>query len=228
MSLTLILLLVLGLLNQQGVLITPWEDKNKALLKTLKKNQLHQFEKLLKNGANPNVIYGINPSDWVMCEANKKGKVEFLKLSVKYGGDINLRNTTPPITKSGDSIWSAPILCAITMHNYEAFDFLLQNNVNIDIKVRPDAKKIAADNQNVRPIMRGKTLYSSPLIKAAGNEYRMVYDMLKLKNKLSWEDSWTLKHAIENWGLDPNSEAYQWRLKVADLLRKRGYEINLK
>lgn len=226
MSLTLILLLLLGLLNQQGILISPWEDKDRALLKTLKKNQFRQFKKLLKNGANPNRIFGINPSDWVMCEANNEGKVDFLELAVKYGGDINLRNTTPPITRSLDSIWSAPILCAITMHNYEAFSFLLQNNVNIDIKVRPDAKKIAEDNRHVRPIMRGKTLYSSPLITAAGNEYRMVYDMLQLKNELSWEDSWTLKHAIENWGLDPNSKAYQWRLKVADLLRQRGYKIN--
>jgi len=228
MSLTLILLLVLGLLNQQGILISPWEDKDKALLKALKKNQLHQFEKLLKNGANPNAIYGINPSEWVMCEANKKDNIDFLKLAIKYGGDINLRNTTPPITKSLDSIWSAPILCAITMHNYRAFEFLLKNNANIDIKVRPDAKKIAEDNKHARPEALGKTMYSSPLIQAIySNEYKMAYDILQNIEKLSPEEEWKIPISITG-GIAPISEANQWRLKVVDLLRKRGYEINLK
>ncbi len=226
LSLTLTVVLALGVLNMQGMLIFPWEDKDKALLETLKKGRLTQFEKLLKNGANPNRIFGINPSDWVMCEANKKGNIKFLKLAIKHGGDINLRNTTPPITKSLDSIWSAPILCAITMHNYKSFDFLLNNNVKIDIKVRPDARKIAHDNQHARPEALGKTMYSSPLIEAIySNEYRMAYDILQNIEKLSPEEEWKITISITG-GIDPKSEANEWRLKVVDLLRKRGYEIN--
>ncbi len=229
LSLTLTVVLTLGVLNMQGMLIFSWEDKDKALLRTLKKNRLTQFENLLKNGASPNHIFGINPDEWVMCEANKKGNIEFLKLAIKYGGDINLRNTTPPITKSLDSAWSAPILCASTMHNYRAFKFLLKNNANIEIKVRPDTKKIAEDNSHVKPEVRGKTFFGSPLINAAnGNEYRMVYDILQIKKELSWEELFSLKIRVETGGINPNSEANQWRLKVADLLRKRGYEINLK
>ncbi len=227
LSLALTVVLALGVLNMQGMLISPWEDKDKALLKTLKKGRLTQFENLLKDGANPNRIFGINPTDWVMCEANRKGKIEFLKLAVQYGGDINLRNTTPPITKSLDAAWSAPILCSITMHNYQTFDFLLKSNVKIDIKLRPDAP-INPDNPDMRPEARGKTMYGSPIINASDfNEYHMVYDILQ-KKQLSDEEKWQLKINIETGGIDPKSEANQWRLKVVDLLRKRDYEINLK
>ena len=227
-SIILGLILILGILNIQGMLISPWEDKDKALLKTLKKGHLTQFENLLKKRANPNRIFGINPGDWVMCEANQRGKEKFLELAIKYGGNINLRGIDP-MTKKIDPLFNAPILCAIVMHNYDSFHYLLQKEVNLDIKVWLGAKKIRENHPHIIPELWGKTLYGSPVIEAAGfNEYRMVYDILKKRKNLSWEEQWSLKKRIETGGIDPKSEAYQWRFKVADLLRKRGYEINLK
>ncbi len=80
----------------------------------------------------------------------------------------------------------------------------------------------------MRPEARGKTMYGSPIINAShANEYRMVYDMLQ-KKQLSDEEKWRLKINIETGGIDPKSEANEWRLKVVDLLRQRGYEIDTK
>ena len=113
------------------------QDKmDKQLLKAVNKGKLRQFNKLLKQGANPNRIFSENISkhvdDWVMCAVTRMGNHEFLISVSNLGGDLNLRN--PFTAKSSvKSIFSAPLLCAIRHHNDRAFNYLLERDVTIDI-----------------------------------------------------------------------------------------------
>jgi hypothetical protein len=195
-------------------------NPDKLLLNSLVNNQLEHFKNLLQKGANPNKIYGSEPEDWVMCKANELGNTKFLKLAIEYGGDVNLRN--------GKGLYSAPIFCSGTMTNYEAFRVLFDNNVKIDIKKWPNATKIKENNPHLKPELWGKTFYGSPIINTArNNQYHAVYDILQRKKKLTWEEQYSLKNNIISGIIDPKSIGYQWKIKVAELLRQRGYNIDM-
>ena len=195
----------------------PIENLDKALLESLEKNQLNKFEKLLKEGANPNSIFGKKESDWVMCLANQKGRLDFLKLAVEYGGDINLRNRVKPVR----TITSAPILCAITMHNNEAFDFLLGQGVNLSIHTYEEAQPIPSDSP-MDPEFHGKTFYGSPLTRTfAPNEFCMSLKIIE-KTDLNWEEKISLKRILEVSNVDPFSEKDNCRKKIINLLSQQG------
>ncbi|MCF6204215.1 MAG: hypothetical protein L3J59_11195 [Methylococcaceae bacterium] len=200
--------------------VYPWQDKDKLLLTALIEKDFDKFEALLKKGANPNKIYSSEPEDWVMCEANKLGNTNFLKLAIEYSGNVNLRN--------GKGLYSTPIFCSGTMDNYEAFRLLFDNNVNIDIKEWPNATKIKENNPHLKPELWGKTFYGSPIINTAdNNQYHAVYDMLQRKKKLTWEEQYSLKNNIISGSIDPKSIEYVWKIKVAELLLQRGYDIDM-
>ena len=97
------------------------------------------------------MIYGKGSHDWVMCLATERRNIDFLKLAVQYGGAINLRNRIKPV----QTISSAPILCAISNHNMIAFDYLLEQGVDLSIHTFEDAKPIPNDS-SVNPILLGK------------------------------------------------------------------------
>ena len=154
-----------------------------------------------------------------MCLATDKGNEAYLKLALKYGGDVDLRHH-----KRTDGI-SAPVLCAIYFHNYKSFDFLVKVGADIDLKVNPFAKKFEK-SIHVKQELWGKTYYGSPLIEATYfNEYQMIYTIM-LHKELNEEELWTLKHDIEEGAIDLSSDQNKWRMKVVDLLRQQGHEVN--
>lgn len=212
---------VLFTMNGTGAFTFPWVDKDKSLLKSLKSNNLNKFKRLLKNGANPNTIFGENSNNWVMCLATKRGSIEFLKLAVENGGDINLRNRVNPV----QTITSAPILCAITNHNMKAFDYLLEKDVDVSIHTYENAQPIPQDFLG-DPQFRGKTLYGSPILHATAlNEYCMALSILQRK-ELNWEESIKLKRSVEFSMVDPNSKSDKCRWEIIETLRQKGYEID--
>lgn len=216
---------VLVLLNWTGVLVMPWQDRDRLLLEAVQENNLFKFKRLLEGGANPNRVFGTKPEDWVMCEVADKGRLAFLKAAQAHGGDIHMRNTEPPIQVSLNAIFSAPLLCAISMHSYVTFKYLLDQGADTRIRVFTGAKP---KNRHVTPAIVGKTLYDSP-ITVAGTNYRMVYDMMLLR-PLSWEEKWSLKNKeINPRGIDRKSEAYRvWWPKVLAMAKQQGLdEIDL-
>lgn len=187
-------------------------EKDRQLLKAVVKDDLATFEKLLQEGANPNVIFGKGPKDWVMCQVADKGRLDFLKAAIQHGGDINLRN--PYTTKSTvKAIFSAPLLCAIRMHNDETFDYLLDEGVDINIEACTECKQ--------------ERLRGSPITVAEhGNEYRMVVELINRRNgKLSDMEIKGLIHGIEKTTIDEKSEENAWRLEVVEWLRGQGHEV---
>ena len=196
----------------------PWDPLEEQLLEALKKKNLNKFEKLLKKGADPNAILGTEADDWVMCLATDKGNEDFLKLAVEYGGDANLRNLP------AFSSFSAPLLCAMALHNYDAFMFLLDHGADLDMKINPNAKPIPK-SIHTRPEKWGKILYEYPVTDATvWNEYHMVYEIMQRKDLNKQELDW-LKRSIEEDPIDLKSEHNRWRMKVVELLRQQGHEI---
>lgn len=208
-------------MNGTGAFTFPWVDKDSALLKSLQSKNLNRFERLLNDGANPNTIWGGNSNNWVMCLATKRGNIEFLKLAVKHGGNINQRNRINPV----QTITSAPILCAITNHNMKAFYYLLEKSVDVSIHTYENAQPIPQDFLG-DPQFRGQTLYGSPILHATAlNEYCMALSILQRK-ELNWEESIKLKRSVEFSMVDPNSESDKCRWEITETLRQKGYEID--
>ncbi len=198
-----------------------WEDKDKLLLDAIKKQQLGKFKNLLQDGADANMIYGKGSHDWVMCLATERRNIDFLKLAVQYGGAINLRNRIKPV----QTISSAPILCAISNHNMIAFDYLLEQGVDLSIHTFEDAKPIPNDS-SVNPILLGKTLYGSPLTRTlAPNEYCMTLKIMR-KKELTWEEKLSLKRSVAVSNVDHQSKKDMCRREVIKILRQQGHNID--
>ncbi len=196
----------------------PWQDKDRALLQALRDNDLKEFEGLLKRGANPNAIFGKEREDWVMCLATDRGKVEFLKLGIDNGGDIDLRNTLPPLNTSiVQSSWSAPIFCAISHHSDEAFDYLLSKNAKLDILRCLDCNSY----------FKGRWVNDTPLT-SASNNFRMVYQIISKRGgiaALTKDELESLLFDTKGVGYDRTDKQYPWHMKVIELLRAAGYQI---
>lgn len=187
-------------------------NPDKALLEAVKADDLKKFDALLSAGADPNKIFGKRPDDWVMCQVADKNRLEFLKLAEKHGGDINLRN--PYTTKSTvKAIFSSPLLCAIRLHNEEAFNYLLDRGVDLTIKACTECKN--------------ERLQGSPISVAEhGNEYKMVMEMIGRRGgDLTDAEVKGLITGIERTTIDEKSEANTWRLMVADWLISQGHEV---
>jgi hypothetical protein len=224
----LIILIVISIssllfMNSMGAFTYPWIDKDKALLTALNNHQLKKFKKLLDDDANPNKIFGSNYDDWVMCLATERGNAAFLKLAIEYGGNINLRNRIKPVR----TITSAPILCAITNHSTEAFNYLLNKNVDLTIHTYEEAQPVPLDSP-IDPVYKGKTLYGSPLLHASSlNEYCMALEIMK-KITLNWQELVDIKKDVEFSMVDPNSKKDKCRWKIVEILRQQGQDVDPK
>lgn len=188
------------------------DELDRRLLDAVNDDNLRKFEKLLKEGANPNRIFGKGAKDWVMCQVTDKGRLEFLKLALKHGGDMNLRN--PLMAKSTvKSIFSAPLLCSIRKHNEEAFQYLLDQGVDINIKACTECKY--------------ERLHGSPITVAEhGNEYRMAMELINRRNgQLNKYEIKTLIHGIEKTTINESSDQNYYRLQMAEWLRGQGHPV---
>jgi hypothetical protein len=220
---TLVVLAVGLALSWSGWLLLPGQDRDRMLLQAVQSNNLTRFKLLLWAGANPNRVFGAKPEDWVMCEVAERGRLAFLKAAQAHGGNIHMRNTTPPIQVSLNAIYSAPLLCAIAMHNHETFSYLLQQGVDTTTPVfvgNPPGQP------GINPALVGRDKRSTPLMEAIGGyEFRMAYDMMQLR-PMTWDEKWRLAFFLRYpGGIDTNSEAYRvWLPKVLALARQQGLD----
>jgi hypothetical protein len=177
---------------------------DQLLFKALIDDDLDEFKELLLAGANPNTILG--KGRWVMCSATERGKFQYLKLAVEYGGDINLRNHQSP---SGSS---APVLCAIIHRHDDAFDYLAKQGADLQI----DACLLCDEDSKSNPLLTASALNNYKLVYALFTQYEIELDERSVNSLIS---------DIENGGIDLKSEASEWRLKVAALLKEQGYPV---
>lgn len=202
-------------------------SKDQKLLTAIQSQDLSLFKSLLEEGANPNAIFGSKPTEWVMCMAMHKKYEAYMKLVLEHGGDINLRNTTEPLNRSltlaGDS---APLLCSIRGKNYAAFNALMERGVRLDIKVCRDCEPFPGDKKlNIGP----RSNFTTPIITAMNiNRWEMVYRMIEKRSELRLEEINRLIYIIERGGgINKESDANQWRLKVAEKLNAMGHKITV-
>lgn len=213
-------LLIAGCTSQANIGL---RDQN--LLEAIQQQDLARFKRLLEDGANPNAIFGSQPTTWVMCMAMYPEYEAYLDLVLEHGGDINLRNYTEPLNKSiilaGDS---SPLLCAIRGKGYKAFNALMDRNVELDIKVCRDCQPFEGNEKlNVGP----KSNYTTPINAAIhANRWEMVYRMMEARKSLRNTEINSLVFNIESGtGIDKNSDANNWRLKVAEKLNDMGHKV---
>ena len=196
------------------------DSMNKALLTALQKENLQEFTKLLEKGANPNALLGAKPEDWVMCEVMVGGRDEFLWKAVDYGGDINLRNSTPPLN---DNILlsteSSPLGCAIYHNNISAFNFLMKKNVNLEINNCLDCKPWPGNEElNIGPRTNNTTPIDTALTL---NHWEMVYKMIEKREQLRDQE---INHLIMNIEEGRNIKSLV-RLMIGDLKSYNNCEI---
>lgn len=206
-----ILPLLLALLPALGHAVTlplmPWQDADRELLEALKDRNLARFEALLKNGANPNAFFVSKHGfdEWVMCDATEQDALDFLKLALKHGGDVNLYNPD-------DYSFPRPIFCAIINGNVDAVYLLADNGA--ELAVDKHLRVPPAD---------------TPLVGAASYAlWDAAYWMLKKREGQVGEQE--IKYIIRNLergdgSLNPNTENDVWRFRVLEYLAAKGYKI---
>jgi len=202
--------LLMGILILGGVVLAKNQymeidkERDQALLQALKDDELGEFKKLLKPGANPNAVFG--REDWVMGMATQKDKMAYLKLAIEHGGDANLDNPFNSYNK--------PIFFALLNDNDEAVKYLIEKGADLDVRHCP---KCAED------------MRYSPISMAAGfNDYALVSYMIEKKRGLDSFESKQIIWVIENHLIDLKSEANIWRMKVVEYLRAKGHTVEPK
>ena len=124
----------------------------------------------------------------------------FLKEVLAHGGDVNVRN---PLNEH------TPIFDALAVR--------LDDNVRALIAAGADMNTY-------------DRLGLTPLIEAAANQrYKLVYDMLMAGADPTvgiskWKGK-TLLSVIRHSRVPPGAPPYEWQLKVIDLLRQKGLDV---
>ena len=160
-------------------------------------------EKLLKLGADPNLLYPDYKSKSVMGWAAAYKNDSYLKLLTKYNADINLlqeRQRTLP----------SPIYDAIAADRHENLRFLLNNGANPNV----------VNKSGHSPLMFAITSASWEMVMMmldAGADY-------KFKNK--WNED--AASAIERQGLGTEGKNGEWRKKVIQFFKQKGIELDLR
>lgn len=180
------------------------KEQDMALLHSLKDDDLDKFTQLLKTGANPNIVF--EREAWVMGLATQKEKIDFLKLAVEYGGDVNLNNTLNP--------YNRPIFHALLNHNQEAAKLLIEKGANLELGHCPKC----AEDLRFTPVVMASNL----------NEYALVYYMIDKKGGLNPQETDQLIWEIESGLIDLESDANKWRMKVVEYLRAQGHAVEPK
>ncbi|EAY17172.1 hypothetical protein TVAG_303920 [Trichomonas vaginalis G3] len=120
------------------------ESNAKIFRKIVNTNSVKLVKLFISNGYDPNVNLKIgNLANF----AAKKGNVEFMKLLISKGVNINLTGQEMPET---------PLSCAVMLHNYEMVELLIQNGADPNIFVEHFPLKTAIygyDDENALMIM---------------------------------------------------------------------------
>jgi hypothetical protein len=103
--------------------------KHSALLKAHRYNNPEMVEKALADGADANALGSDGVS--LLIEAADSGQVEIVRMHLKHGANVNVRNTADP-NKLGDT----PILVALYRGRWDVAQLLLESGADIQAKNR--------------------------------------------------------------------------------------------
>ena len=192
----------IDLLLSTGVNInTHGKDGVTPLIWAFVKQNKSGFEHLLKNGANPN--FQMTDGTSVVSYAAMHKDVWYITEVLNFGGNPNLENQIRSFTPICYSINSSNALSP----RLEQVKILIQAGANLNWKNRDG---------------------DTPLTLAAiGNQYQMVYLMLKAGADPTIKDNSdnTIVSVIGLIRTDPNSETYLWRTKVIEFLKDKGISM---
>jgi hypothetical protein len=152
---------------------------------------------LLDHGANPNVTFTGDGT----CATSLAAKQEdpwFLKQVLSHGGDMNARNPLNGRT---------PLVEAMASGQNENAQTLISSGADLNTR---------------------DSLGLTPLIGAAMNQkYELVYDMLLAgaDPMVKIGSGKTLLWVVRRLRLPPDAPAYQWQLKVIELLKQKGFDV---
>jgi hypothetical protein len=181
--------------------LLPWQDANWELVEALEDRNLERFEALLKKGANPNATFNRGYSISVMCDATDQGALEFLKLAIQYGGDVDANN---PDNYS----WPRPIFCAISERHRDAIYYLADHGADLGFY---------------------QLGTSTPLVEAADAAlWDVTYWMLmQREGQLKEFELKDIMRDIEvpDGALRASTDNNVWRFRVLEYLTAKGYKI---
>lgn len=171
------------------------------LLRAVLANSLVDLGKALKEGGDPNRIFGSSAYEWAMCAATLPGNEKVLELLIDNGGNPNLNNSPAAFTKE------YPLTCALTKRNRKSYDILVSAGADLTISSCPDCGPGSDDSLILTALYTGnfdvvaELLHLVPVTEA---------DISALKNTV--ESSHTLRGS-------PNA---RYTLEFIDYLAKRG------
>ena len=160
-------------------------------------------EKLLRLGANPNLLYPNYKSKSVMGWAAAYKNDSYLKLLIKFNGDINL-------TQKNQRTLLSPIFDAIAADRHENLRFLLDNGAN--------------------PNIVNKSGHSPLMFAITSASWEMVMMMLDAGADYTFKNKWNedAASAIERQGLGTEGKSGEWRKKVVKFFKQNGIELDLR
>lgn len=148
--------------------------------------------------ANPNIIFQRDGT----CSTSFAAKLDdpwFLDEVLAHGGNVNIRNPQNGRTPLFEAIASGR---------------------------KDNARRLIAAGAGMNTLDR---LGETPLIMAAvSQKFDLVYDMLLAgadpTTKTSWNGA-TILYVVRHSTVLPTAPEYQWKLKVVELLRQRGLDV---
>ncbi len=164
------------------------ESLDQKLLESLRAKNIDAARQALAQGANPEAILGRDLSDHAVCLAIDDRSSRFLDLLVEYGASTNA------FWDVGYSDRRTPLVCAIYLWNFEAFDYLLEHGADPSIDLVPEAKEKYRNHQ---------TAFTVAL---RGSKYPMALRLLELY-ELHPAEMNKLVYNLEKY---PYSEAHPW------------------
>lgn len=159
-------------------------------------------EKLLRLGANPNSVHK-NSDKTAMGWAASYKDTSYLKLLIKYNGDVNLYNPN-------EGHFPYPVYDAIGARTKHNLTTLLEEGTKLDVI--------------------GETERSPLMFAITGGNWEMVYMLLEADADIFFKNSWgeTSVPLIEKNGLGTLGEPNEWRKKVVEFYSEKGVLLNLR
>lgn len=177
-----------------------------ALKEAIEKDDYEAFNHSLLLGADPTEWLGNSQFDWVMCAAAEVGKEKFLNLLIEKGHDVNFRQSDI------STFISLPLTCAIRFNNLKALEML--------IVAGADPTLMPCDTCSNRAPM---SVMSAAIIVRKYDLAAWLFD----KGAYSEDQLDTDIHLLETIPVNESAPGNVYRLRLADLFRQKGYEVNL-
>jgi len=180
---------------------TTEESSDGDLLRGVLAQSQRAVKDALRQGGNPNRIFGKSFYEWAMCAATRKGSEDILELLLNNDGNPSLVNAPAAFNKEH------PLTCAMSRGNREAFDILVS---------------AGADLALTTCLGCGEKGHSSLFFAAlASSNFDIARELLDVM-PVSENDLRALADLIETRQTLPGSEHARYTLEFVDYLAERG------